>query len=160
MKIHKKHFSFLFLFLILPFVLNAQEIITSSGGYGSVTGAKVTWTVGETISETFSGPGVILTQGFNQGNIVITAIKEMEEIGLSLKVFPNPASDMVTISSGTPKTDNLRYILVDINGKILLNNQFLLPESQFSVSDLKPAMYFLKIFDGKKELAVYKVVKK
>jgi len=160
MKIKKKYYLILLLFLTIPFVLHAQEVVTSTGGYGATTGAKVTWTVGETITETIISSGVILTQGFNQGKLVITAIKDPETNGLSLKVFPNPASDMVTISSGSAGMENLRYILVDINGKILKNNKLLLPESQFSVSDLKPAIYFLKIFDGRKEIGVYKIVKK
>ncbi len=160
MKIKKEYYPILVLLLLIPFSLHAQKVITSSGGYGSTSGANVTWTVGETITETLTGSTVILTQGFNQGNLVITVIKDTEENGLTLKVFPNPASDMVTIASGTTGIENLRYILSDTNGRILMDNILFLPESQFSVSGLKPAIYFLKIFDNKKEIGVYKIVKK
>ena len=160
MKIKKMYYSIHFLFLIIPFFLHAQEVVTSSGGYGAATGVKITWTVGETITETITGSSVILTQGFNQGDLIITVIKDADENNLTLKVFPNPASDRVTISSGITGIDNLRYVLIDTNGKILINNRLLFPESQFSVSHLKPAIYFLKIFDGRKEIGVYKIVKK
>jgi hypothetical protein len=51
------------------------EVISSSGGYFENTNASVSWTLGETVTETFIGTNVNLTQGFQQPfGIQITGI--------------------------------------------------------------------------------------
>ncbi|MFU8843753.1 MAG: hypothetical protein ACNA7V_08100 [Bacteroidales bacterium] len=51
------------------------EVISSSGGYFESTNASVSWTLGETVTETFTGTSFILTQGFQQPlGIQITGI--------------------------------------------------------------------------------------
>jgi hypothetical protein len=57
--------------LILAFVFdsintNAQQVIASAGGYYEGDNISLSWTLGEPVTETFSGGGVILTQGFQQ----------------------------------------------------------------------------------------------
>lgn len=57
---------------LLGFVsfLNAQslspDVITASGDYYENANVSISWTLGETVTETFTGTNVILTQGFQQ----------------------------------------------------------------------------------------------
>jgi hypothetical protein len=44
----------------------AQQVIASAGGYYEGETVTLSWTLGEPVTETFSGGGVILTQGFQQ----------------------------------------------------------------------------------------------
>lgn len=76
------------------------EVISSSGGYFENTNASLSWTLGETVTETFSGTNVILTQGFHQPfGIQITGIYldllvflEGPYNGLEMKTGLNTAS--------------------------------------------------------------------
>jgi len=140
--------------------MQAQEVVTSAGGYGTTTGAKVTWTIGEPIIETFTGTNSILTQGFNQGNILVTMIKGPEESGLTIKVYPNPASDHIRISTGGSEIGNLKYLIIDIGGRVLVERNLSGSETDISVSSLIPSIYFLKVYQNKKEIGVYKIIKK
>lgn len=160
MKIKTNFYLWLWLLCTLPVTLQSQEVVTTSGGYAESTSAKVTWTVGEPVTETVIGTNSILTQGFNQGDLIITLVKNPEESGLILKVFPNPANDRVNISVVQTEIENLRYILTDINGKVLSNNKLQGYETDIPVSDLSPALYLLKIYKGRKEIGVYKIIKK
>ncbi|MBE0639052.1 MAG: T9SS type A sorting domain-containing protein [Bacteroidales bacterium] len=54
------HFSYLSL------SINAQQVIATAGGYYESDNISLNWTLGESVTETFSGGGVILTQGFQQ----------------------------------------------------------------------------------------------
>ena len=45
---------------------NAQQVIASSGGYFEGENISFSWTLGETVIETFEGGDIILTQGFQQ----------------------------------------------------------------------------------------------
>ena len=60
----------LFLIAFLPLMCSAQttspEVIASSGDHFSNATGSLSWTLGETMTETFSNGGHILTQGFQQ----------------------------------------------------------------------------------------------
>ena len=160
MKIITKSFALLWLLWIISVSLQAQEVVTTSGGYAESTSAKVTWTIGEPVTETITGTTNILTQGFNQGDLIITLIKSPELPGLLLKVFPNPANDNLRISSGNSELENLKYVLIDMGGKVVAEKRLAGRESDISVSGLAPSTYLLKVYQNKKEIGVFKIVKK
>ncbi len=64
----KKSLSFLLIiaFAFLSFQAKAQQVIASAGGYYESENISLSWTLGEPVIETFSGGGLILTQGFQQ----------------------------------------------------------------------------------------------
>jgi len=160
MKIKTKFFVFLWLWWIISIPLQAQEVVTTSGGYGISAGSKVTWTIGEPVTETVTGTNAILTQGFNQGDLLITMIKNRENAGLILKVYPNPAQDQLSISTGDSEIDNLRYVIIDMSGKILTRKTLTGNKTDISLSGLTPSTYLLKVYQKQKEIGVYKIIKK
>jgi hypothetical protein len=159
MEIQLKLLIWLCLLWFISIPLQAQEVITSSGGYGTSASAKVSWTIGEPVTETVTGTNNILTQGFNQGELTITNIKP-EFPGLSLRAYPNPASDHLRIVAGGIDYENLRFVLFDINGKSIVENIFTGIETDIPISNLIPSTYFLKVYQNKTELAIFKIVKK
>ena len=159
MKIKMKYSSLLCLLLVLPIILQAQEVVTTSGGYGSSASAKVTWTIGEPVTETVTGTNSILTQGFNQGDLIITIIKNPELSGLNIKAYPNPASDHLKISVGNSELDYLDYILFDIRGQIIKKNKLKGVQSEISMGNLAPSTYLLKIYKNNTEIAIFKIIK-
>ncbi|MCX6328871.1 MAG: T9SS type A sorting domain-containing protein [Bacteroidia bacterium] len=160
MKIKTKFASIVWLLWIVTVSVQAQEVVTTSGGYGSSANAKITWTIGEPIIETISGTSAILTQGFNQGDLLLTVIKGPEESGLIIKVYPNPASDHIRLSAGKAETENLKYLLIDMGGKVLTEKNMSGGEADISVSGLAPSTYILKVYQNKKEIGVFKIIKK
>ncbi|OQX77960.1 MAG: hypothetical protein B6D64_07520 [Bacteroidetes bacterium 4484_276] len=64
----KKLITFLALITFTVFTLstNAQQVIASAGGYYEGDNISISWTLGETVIETFEGADIILTQGFQQ----------------------------------------------------------------------------------------------
>jgi len=160
MKIKTRVYLWLCLLSSLPLALQAQEVITTSGGYAESTSAKVTWTIGEPVTETVIGTNNILTQGFNQGDLIITLIKAPELPGLILKVFPNPAAEILNISASDPELENLNYILIDMGGKVISRNTIKGIEYNIPVGYLSPNTYFLKIYRKKTEIAIFKIIKK
>ncbi len=159
MKITTKHLALLCLVCFLSSVLQAQEVVTTTGGYGSSASAKVTWTIGEPVTETVAGTNSILTQGFNQGDLIITIIKDPELSGLSIKAYPNPATDILKISVGDSELDYLDYILFDIRGQIIQKNKLKGAQSEIPMGNLAPSTYFLKIYKNNTEIAIFKIIK-
>ena len=159
MKIKMKYSSMLCLLSVLPIILQAQEVVTTSGGYGSSASAKVTWTIGEPVTETVTGTNSILTQGFNQGDLIITIIKDPELSGLNIKAYPNPATDHLKISVGNSDLDYLDYILFDIRGQVIKKNKLKGVQSEIPMGNLAPSTYLLKIYKNNTEIAIFKIIK-
>ncbi|MFT7033854.1 MAG: hypothetical protein ACJA2S_002363 [Cyclobacteriaceae bacterium] len=62
---------------------------------------------------------------------------------LEIKIFPNPSTSYIQIE--TPKTENLRAIMFDLNGSLLWSKPISSINNQFDVSSLKVGAYILKI---------------
>jgi hypothetical protein len=160
MKIKMKFYLFLCLPWVIVNTLLAQEVVTSSGGYAATSGGKLTWTIGEPVTETISGTNATLTQGFNQGKLLITVIKNPENTGLTFKVYPNPANDYLRLSVGEEETGNLKYFLIDMGGKMLFERNLFGTETDISIGTLPASVYLLKVYQNNKEIGVYKIIKK
>jgi len=136
--------------------MNAQEVITTSGGYGETTTGSLSWTIGEPVIETVSNSNNSLTQGFQQASYSVTGIKKSEDLSFQIKVFPNPASDLLNVAFITKEKPSVLIELFDLNGKILFDEQV---ESthlnkQINFTHYTPGTYFLRIRETSGKLLV------
>lgn len=72
----------------------------------------------------------------------------------NLKLFPNPASDEVTVSMNLPAVTTLQAQVFDLLGRNVINRELgALPggpqQFSFGVSDLAPGVYSLRLTDGR-----------
>src|SRR5437016_6012346 len=96
----KRHVLWMLLVLAGAIHIRAQSIapgtLNAAGGGGTVAGNKFDWSVGEmTMVSTFTGSGVIVTQGVLQPyHYVPTAVSD-PHFADELQVFPNPATSAI-----------------------------------------------------------------
>lgn len=100
--------------------------------YGNKTGAKVTSVTESTTTY------ILASNDFNLNNKMI-------------KVFPNPASDLIAIQIGDLVTSDLKIELFDITGRLIKSNQINAGQTitYFDVQDIYNGTYLVKITDGK-----------
>jgi hypothetical protein len=138
-----------------------QDVIASAGGYNTATGITISWTLGETIIPNFKAPdnSLILTHGF-QYQVIITTIEENLETLVTVKVFPNPASDNVNIKFEEPLDNEVNVVLINSQGKLYKSIviEATTVEKQINLQDIPAGVYYLKLIKGKLS-NVYKVVK-
>ena len=84
--------------------------------------------------------------GFWNGNTSISGILDvwvgMDEIAFpGLKIYPNPATDVVYLEI----QETVTATLSDVLGKIIFRNEFSSGHHQINVGDLKPGAYVLCI---------------
>ena len=158
----KSKLKLLWLFICCAFCITtqAQEIITSSGSHGTTTGSDVSWTIGEIITETAESTNSILTQGFNQGDLLITKIVKTELPDLDFNVYPNPASDLLKLVTNEPNYENLRFILYDFSGRKLIDRPLTDRVTDIPIRNLRASTYFLKVYQNKTEIILFKIIKK
>jgi len=93
----------------------AQEVIATSGMFGTHTTGSLSITIGETIAETELNSSGILTQGFQQNYESILALDENEIEAILL--FPNPFVEHFFIDGNFTVDDEI--LIYDLNFKLI-----------------------------------------
>jgi len=134
-------------FLLSGIAIQAQEVVTTAGSNGETSSGSLSWTVGEPVIETITDGTNTLTQGFQQSKLTVTAVFELPGLDFTISVFPNPASDFLTVKvENNDKLTGLMYYLYNINGKLLLLKQIEGNETTISMIHFKPSTYILKVY--------------
>lgn len=132
-------------------IANAQsispQVIASAGTHFTGSNAQLSWTIGEPVITTVSNGNNIITQGFHQTLLNITAVEEQSIAGVSMNVFPNPTQDVVNINIVNNLKD-LQLELFDMSGKLLQARKVGAAESnvQVSMMEYARANYLLRIY--------------
>jgi len=138
----------------------AQEVISSAGAYQSSANLQVSWTIGEPMVETFSAGGIILTQGFHQSKLVVTAIDPIPLAGFDIELYPNPTSGDINIKLNKGNISRLRFSLFTSEGKQIRQQEFSSQVEKINMQLLAPGYYMLKIaLDTDTPVETFKIVK-
>jgi len=86
------------------------------------------------------------------GFIGTTGIEQLMKGDLELVIYPNPSTSTISIQGKL--TYPVKYELISLTGKILMQGKINSKHQQINMSDLSPGIYYLKI-EGK----VYKVLR-
>jgi hypothetical protein len=156
----KNSLGMIIILLLVSTGIAAQQVISAAGGSVSGEGIQVSWTLGETVIETFAGTQNILTQGFHQTRLVVTAINPLEYPGLNLSVFPNPVSSVLRLEYPGECTWKAKCLLYNSDGKLMLvKKSGNLPET-IGMENFAPGLYLLKIMhDNGEILKTFKIIK-
>ncbi|HNU77283.1 MAG: T9SS type A sorting domain-containing protein [Prolixibacteraceae bacterium] len=157
--------KFFFLQVVVSIILfsntcNSQEVVSSAGGSWSGTNIQLSWTVGESVIETFSGGTNILTQGFHQSKLIVTAIEPLLYPGLTLTVFPNPVSSKLILEVTGHDLSGLSFSLFDFQGKLVRSQPLDALPGLIDMESYVSGTYLLKLFrEGHETLKTFKIVK-
>jgi plastocyanin len=83
--------------------------------------------------------------------MVVTVIQDGSTVGIpensanSIRIFPNPARAVAKINLDNVSPDNARISLIDLTGKILLDQPVSGNETSLNVGNLPRGLYFVKI---------------
>jgi hypothetical protein len=132
--------------MLIPAVtmVSAQEVVSSAGDTQSAAGYEVSWTVGEAVIETLIAGSNILTQGFHQTKLTVTAVSELLIPGLDIKVFPNPTQDFITVHF-SEYIEGSTYFLYDFSGKLLENKLIHSADMEINMKNYASGQYILKL---------------
>jgi hypothetical protein len=151
----------LFILLLFPLMLKAQNNIVSGGSKATGTNGSFTSTIGQVFYKTLNGTNGTVSQGVHQVFEILTlGTTEIPEIQLIASVYPNPAFQNITLSIKEYDLSNLSYKLYDIQGKIIESNKITQNETQIEITSLASAHYFLKINQNASNLKTFKIIKK
>jgi len=142
------------------FAVYSQQAIVTSGNYNKNETQSLSWSLGETVIETFILEDIILTQGFQQSNITIVGIDELPELGFQIKAFPNPTRDLITLEVDEVGIENLTFRVYDINGQFLISQKFTGLSNKINLEYYPSGVYFLRVLKGVELIKTFKIIKK
>jgi Secretion system C-terminal sorting domain len=164
----KKFQLILFTAGVLPYTALAQVqlermVIANGGSFLTGPGISLSVTLGEPVTTTAVAASAILTQGFQQPDLISVGISE-NTTGYSLEAYPNPVSDLLHIEITSDKDMHLllsvydlagrkvlpdisHYVTTDIGSRVTINMQ-----------SLYAAVYLLKIHN-KDHLSILKTIR-
>lgn len=129
-----------------------RQVIVSGGDYINTSNLKVSWSIGEPLTETLMGQYKI-TQGFQQAVNTTVSLPD-DYFRLDIVVFPNPSSSVINIKLMTEYTDKINVSVFDMEGRIVTNTFIKAGETTgfIDISDLSKAAYSLLFTDSQDNL--------
>ncbi len=145
--------------------LNAQfltpTVVSSLGGAGN----NSAFTVGDLSISTYSSSDLIVTQGFQQSNLLTDDgtpdnVNELKDVGFKIKVFPNPAKDKLIIKIDELKKGDIQLHLMDLKGRNLKTLKIERKDRKKTIylGNFPSGIYLLKATYRNKS-NIYKIVK-
>lgn len=141
-------------------MLMAQELqaVVSGGAYHQGSAGSISWSLGEVATETLKAGDYIITQGFQQGRLGLTSVKETPNLDVTISAYPNPTHDYINIEI-IGEITNMHYAVFDINGRAVKSGEIIESPTQVQFNEMGSAIYFIRIMQHGQELKTLRVVK-
>ena len=156
-----KKFILLFVALTVKTVIAqsvSPNLIATSGTSFNDGTSQLDWTMGEPVTATFAVGSDMLTQGFQQPNLMITSINDLETEYL-VSIFPNPTIDYVQLQFQNLK-EAVTVELMSSDGKLLQSKEVnTASELQMDMSKYSAGTYLLSVKDSHSKVKTYQVIK-
>lgn len=119
-------------------------VLTFMGNYSETaeSATSLSWTAGELFVKTLETNNYILTQGFQQNTLTITATRQ-PRLPLEVKVFPNPAHNRLIAEFSRPMPSRLQ--LFNLQGILLLKKRSTEKQVTLELGHLPAGAYLLRI---------------
>ncbi len=157
----KRISGYLFIFICGGSFCFGQQAVSTAGGEAAGSGGSVSYTVGQTEYVSSAGSDGVVSPGIQQPYEIFTVTGIVPETDITFKavVYPNPATDMLTLKIQWDKPDKLKYTLIDIKGKILDERVIENNETAISLQNYPPSTYFLQVKYQMQIIKVFKIIK-
>lgn len=140
-------------------VLNGQQVIATAGSTLSNSDGSISFTIGEGITQAFTRGDKVITQGFQQPNLMVSIINEFRDINFKISAYPNPTTDILNVSIEEGNNQRLLILLFDFNGKLFQKRNIETSKIEIAFRELPNGIYILKIYDGIREIKSFKIIK-
>ncbi len=138
--------------------VSAQQSNVATGGNASGSGGTVSYSVGQVVFTTNTGPSNTVAQGVQQP-YEISQVVAIEENALfaDLLIYPNPTLDQIVLS--VQQTEGVSYALCNASGKLIEAHPLMSLLTSIDMSGLSPAAYYITLSGKNSSSRTFKIVK-
>ena len=168
MKLLKNCFYFGFVLLATELVCSQEAFVTSGEATGS--GGSVSYSVGQVFYTTYLSPDLFFTDDITRVGSVSQGVQQPFElqtlsnpalttVKLTAVTYPNPTKDFIILKISDSALNNLRYTLIDVNGRAIASEAIATSSTQIQMKHLAIDVYVLKVSQHNKSLKSFKIFK-
>lgn len=138
----------LFISFLAGSVVNAQQLISTSGGLFQNSHQSLSFSIGEPVVDSYSVGSTMLTQGMQQPkHSVATSSATVVEKSI-IRIYPNPTTTgRCTLNLTNISLGGMCYKLFDANGLLIQTQKISNPTTLLSLEALCPSVYILQVVD-------------
>jgi len=156
--------TFVFCSIFASGQIFTQVIIATAGDYVVNEGVSLSWTLGETITESFIDESHQLTQGFHQSyNYEISLLPgSPQNDKYNINIYPNPTKNYFFVEVGADDAcEPIKMALYNMQGiKLIEDHLNYSSKKKINVSHFPSDIFILVIMDeGNHQIQRYKIVK-
>jgi hypothetical protein len=95
----------------------SQYIISPAGNFSENAQVSISWTIGETVTETYANSDLMLSQGFHQNFGITKSSSLSNTISMDVRIYPNPTEENLFIFFGNTINEDSFIELYDLKGQ-------------------------------------------
>lgn len=147
--------------IIIPFGwTKAQTAILTTGTTATGASGSVAYSVGQ-VSYSHKGTNQEVMEGVQQAYEIITLEVDDESImEKKILLYPNPVNDFLNVDFGKENFHNTSYVLFDSQGKLIRSGKFSQQKNELNMTELPTSVYIIQIFQDRKNIKTFKIIKK
>lgn len=158
---NKKLMLSVLLLVIGQTIIQAQEVIITSGGNASGSGSA-SYSIGQIFYTTNDGTNGSVVQGVQQPYeiSIVSGVEETQNINLLISTYPNPTTDFLILKiDDSFIKQNMFYQLYNISGQLLESNKIESNETNINMIKFETSIYLLKIINNNQSVKTFKIIK-
>lgn len=142
-------------------IAHAQESANSSGGNATSSSGSVSYSVGQVAYTSLTTSSGTVAQGVQHTYEISTLGTKDTTLNVSLKVFPNPTQENLTLQISEYNKEKLQYQLFDMQGKLLSTAKIISQFTIINTSSFPSATYIIHVVNlENKNIQSFKIIKK
>ena len=154
------HKRILFLTFFFSAFSYGQEALIPAGGNATGSSGNVSFTVGQIAYTTNDNANYSVSDGVQQPFEISTlTVDEQIPSNILLTVYPNPTLGYLTLDIDTLEIEGLQFSLMDINGKLLIEDKITDQLTTINFSSLPNSTYLIKVTANGKNIKTFKIIK-
>lgn len=148
-------------FLWWPGHAGAQESLNACGGNTTGSGGTTAFSIGQVVYSTHTGSWGTVAEGIQHAFEMFPVGYEIHRPEATIKAFPNPATDWITLQAIENNERSFTFRLYDSHGELLLQQDFHTGETTINMANLPASLYFLTItHQTNQSVQSFKIIKK
>jgi len=138
----------------------AQQTISVSGGNGTSSTGTISYTLGQVDYTSTTSSGFTISNGVQQAFEIfdVTGIS-FAPIKFNFSLFPNPATNLVTLSIDSIGLENLTYRVIDLAGREMESGDIFNVYTQIPVDGFADGTYMICVLRNQNLLHSFLLVK-
>jgi hypothetical protein len=128
----------------------------AAGDYYSNGFAQISWTLGDTQTNTFqeNSTGLTLTQGFLQSQYITGIYQVIDNKDFKLEIYPNPVHDILDVKLTTDKEAYLFLEVYSIDGKKVYMEKIYTSSklARINFSNFQRGLYILNVLSDERTI--------